>query len=111
MTPVAWSLLMAPWVSYRAGTTAGGRPACIQIALPDGASYREAGSWLDLTAWRMRAVHHRRYGYSNFHGVLFVRRDDARFDRFNWSYRAMAFQPIVGQGHVLLDERPACIPN
>lgn len=111
LAPVLGSLLLVPIVSWRAGVVADGRPACIQVAIPDSAGYRPAASPLDLNAWRLWSTRHRRYGHSNFHAVLFVARPDGRFERFNWSYRSMDFRPIVGQGHVLLADRPDCTPS
>lgn len=110
-TLAAWASLSMAWIRWQAAGTADGRPSCIEIAVDDRALYRPAESLWDLAPWRMRAPHHRRYGASAFHAVLFVRRPDGGFDRFNWSYRAQAFRPVVGQGHVLLAERPACAPS
>lgn len=89
--------------------TAGGQPYCIQIA--DGTSdYRPARSWLDLSAFAMRAT---RDGplYLQHHAILVV---GARADPklFHWTYRHSAFEAGVLNGKVV-GRGPAitCIPE
>jgi len=84
-------------VTRSAEETAGSQPYCIQIA--DGTSdYRPARSWLELSAFAMRAT---RDGplYMQHHAILVV---GSRADPmlYHWTYRHGGFVPGVLNGKV-----------
>lgn len=114
---IAAPAALVPVVVQGAEHAGRGRSYCIEIAAENG--YRPADSLLDLTGYRMRASGGYRDSGGVFHAVLFAARPEAagatwgqaRYERFNWSYRHFRFTPISGQGHAGLGDRPSCAPR
>jgi len=73
---------------------AGSQPYCIQIA--DGVSdYRPARSWLDLSAFTMRATQDSRSGLSLQHHAILVVGKPEEQRLYHWSYGRGTFDPGV----------------
>lgn len=91
-----WSMLgflvlgagMSGLVVRKAAELAGDEPYCLQV--PSGRSpYRQAGTLLDLSALTMKGQ------FSRFHALL-VLGDPASSRVYNWSYRQLGFDDLLG---------------
>lgn len=83
---VAFGVSMAWHVTREVRAIAGDEPYCVQVAHSTYSTYRQAETWLDLSALTMK-------GAGQFHGLLAV--GGGLGQRvFNWSYRQFAFQEL-----------------